>query len=64
METKRKTMLGNYNFLLSEMNGDEEKTRTCLKYMAWLIRDIEIFNKIDLEDYKNIWTDAFNYSCK
>lgn len=53
----------NFDLLLKEMEGDEIKTRTCLKYMTWLIKDIEINKGIDLEEYKDIWENAFSHSC-
>jgi hypothetical protein len=56
-------MCRNYNALLAEMGGDKDKTRIALKYMSWLIKDIEIFKNVELEDYKEIWCEAYNYSC-
>ena len=56
-------MRRNYDLLLSEMGGDEEKTRVALKYLNWLINDIEIFKNVDLDEYKEIWSKAFEYSC-
>jgi hypothetical protein len=56
-------MCSNYNALLAEMGGDKDKTRIALKYMSWLIKDIEFFKNVDLEDYKEIWCEAYNYSC-
>lgn len=53
----------NYDLLLSEMGGDEQKTRVCLKYLSWLIKDIEIFKDVNLQDYKDIWEGAFTHSC-
>lgn len=55
-------MRRNYDLLLSEMGGDEEKTRVTLKYLNWLINDIEIFKNVDLDEYKEIWGKAFEYS--
>ena len=56
-------MRSNYDLLLSDMGGDEQKTRVCLKYMTWLIKDIEIFKDVDLKHYKDIWEGAFNHYC-
>ena len=56
-------MRENYDLLLSDMGGDEQKTRVCLKYMTWLIKDIETFKDVDLQDYKDIWESAFTHSC-
>ena len=56
-------MRSNFDLLLKEMEGDERKTRTCLKYMTWLIKYIEINKGIDVEEYKDIWESAFSHSC-
>lgn len=49
----------NYLDVLQQMKGNEEATRTCLKMMTWLIKDIEVDKRIDLKEYKDIWEKAF-----
>jgi hypothetical protein len=54
--------LENYNHLLEQLKGNKETTTTCLKMMTWLIKDIEINLDINLNDYKEIWEEAYNIS--
>jgi len=60
MEVTNDRALANYTALLEDFKGDRAAARECLKYLNWLINDIEIFEGIDLQEYKNIWEVAFN----
>ena len=40
------------------MQGNTEATSVCLQMMNWLIRDIEVFEGVDLQQYKDIWGKA------
>jgi hypothetical protein len=54
--------LANYRDVLEQMKCDEHATRVCLKMMTWLIKDIEIDSGYPLQEYNNIWEQAFHIS--
>lgn len=55
---ERDAAIENLRDLLGRMQGDDQATSVCLQMMNWLIRDIEIFETIDLQLYKDIWGKA------